>query len=148
MTTSQKPTRRQLAVIEDLFTDKLDEQGVLDKHKVARGLYERWLTDERFLGHLERRMARSVRRSHMILARQVPHAVTRLVELTKLGQGETARKACLDIISMNVPTSPRPQSETSAASQAIAPEAELSPEVASRLLAALAKESSNENATP
>jgi len=93
-------SKRQLDVIEDLFVGELTEQDVLDKYKVGRHLYSKWLTDERFAEHLDRRIAASYRRSAAYIARCAPLAAAKLVELTESDKTETARKACLDIISM------------------------------------------------
>jgi hypothetical protein len=140
MSESKKLSKRQLAVLEDLFTGELDEQGVLDKHAVPRCLYEKWLADERFAGQFERRIAHAYRQSRMILARYAPTAAVRLVELTDCEKEETARKACLDIISLQWPASHEAPSGTPPLSSAPAPAPDLSPEAASRLLAALAEQ--------
>jgi hypothetical protein len=140
MSESKKLTKRQLAVLEDLFTGELDEQAVLDKHAVPRCLYERWLADERFTEQIERRIAHAYCQSRMILARYAPTAAVRLVELTDCEKEETARKACLDIISLQWPASHNAPSDAPPASQAPAPAPDLSPETASRLLAALAEQ--------
>jgi len=92
-------TKKQLAVIEDLFAGELDEQAVLDKHKVSRNLYNRWLADERFAELFKERSARAYRQSELIIARYAPLAAAKLVQLTASESQETARKACLDIIS-------------------------------------------------
>ena len=140
MSESRKLNKRQLAVLEDLFTGELDEQGVLDKHAVPRSLYERWFADERFSDQLERRIARAYRQSRMILARNAPTAAVRLVELTDCDKEETARKACLDIISLQWPAGYNAPSGAPPLSQAPAPAPDLSPEAASRLLATLAEQ--------
>ncbi|MBN2180668.1 MAG: hypothetical protein JW715_02045 [Sedimentisphaerales bacterium] len=91
---------RQLNVIEDLFSEELDEQAVLDKHNVGRHLYAKWLADETFAEHLEKRIAASYRQIAAYIARHARLAATKLVELTESDKHETARKACLDIIAM------------------------------------------------
>ena len=47
MSKAQKLTKRQRAVIEDLFTAEMDEQEVLEKHNVNRALYNRWQAEDR-----------------------------------------------------------------------------------------------------
>lgn len=138
MSESKKLTKRQLAVLEDLFTGKTNEQAVLKKHGVARPLYERWLAKERFARQFEQRIAHAYRQSRMILARSAPRAAKKLVKLTNCQKEETARKACLDIISLQCATGPKAPSDTPPASKAPAPAADLSPKTASRLLAVLA----------
>jgi hypothetical protein len=128
-------SRRQRAVIEDLFTSELEEQAVLEKHHVSPTLYHRWLADERFMEQFEQRIAQAYRTGRIILARYATLAATRLVELTDCEKEETARKACLDIISLHSPASVPSAPATGDPKD---PEATLPPEVASRLLAALA----------
>jgi len=90
---------KQLAVIEDLFEGK-QEQAILDKHKLSRKLYDKWLADDSFNRRLDSRIQWEYRKSAFKLARNAPDAVSELMNLTKSKQSETARKACLDIITM------------------------------------------------
>ncbi len=138
MSESRKLTKRQLAVLEDLFTGELDEQSTIKKHGVSRPIYERWFADERFASRFDQRVERACRQSRMIFARNAADAASKLVKLAKEGKGETARKACLDIISMQHSAGRKTPSDTPSASEPPAPAADLSPETASRLLAALA----------
>ena len=127
-------TKKQRAVIEDLFAGGENEQQVLERHKVSQRVYETWQTDESFLREFEFRLQRERRQSEMVIARYATFAAAKLVALTESQNQETARKACLDIINYLRPNpEPRPDEQ---------PEAEqtpdLPPELASRLLAALA----------
>ncbi len=72
MSKSKKLNKRQLAVLDDLFAGKLEEQAVLEKHHVSRSLFERWLADERLAEQFEQRIARAQRQSRVILARYAP----------------------------------------------------------------------------
>lgn len=144
MTEAKNLTRRQRALIEDLFTAELDEQQVLDKHHVSGALYNRWLADERFVAHLERRMVQAYRSGRLILARYATVAAGKLVHLTDCEKEEVARKACLDIITLDNPAA----GSSIAADQDDTPETELPPEVARRILAALAASPSDAEITP
>jgi hypothetical protein len=127
-------TKRQRAVIEDLFAGQIDEQQVLARHKIDRRLYEKWLADENFTEEFERRKESAYRQSELIIARYATIAAAKLVQLTESQNPETARKACLDIINYLRPnTKPKPDEQPDAGQAS-----ELSPELASRLLAALA----------
>lgn len=137
-------TRRQHAVIEDLFAAKMDEQKVLEKHHVSGALYSRWLADERFVEQFDRRLDQAYRSGRLTLARNASNAADKLVALTECEKEETARKACLDIITLNSPAArtagaAEHPTETSAS--------ELPPETAARLLAALAAPSRSEPVT-
>ncbi len=148
MSESKRLTKRQAAVIEDLFAGDLEERAILEKHQVKPQEYERWLANERFAGQLERRIAAALRRGRMILARNASNAATRLTELTRCDKGETARKACLDILGLQDAGLSSPESTGSARSPALPAPCRLSPEVASRLLAALAQDESQGRSEP
>ncbi len=133
-------SKRQLAVIEDLFAGQMDEAEVLEAHKVSRSRYNKWLSGERFAAAYAERIGRAYRQSQLIIARYAPLAAAKLVQLTGCDSPETARKACLDIISMPR-LAPAPVAGAASATGAEANHpAELSDETASRLLAALAEE--------
>ncbi len=113
MSKSKKLNKRQLAVLDDLFAGKLEEQAVLEKHHVSRSLFERWLTDERLAEQFEQRIARAQRQSRMILARYAPAAAVKLMKLTDSKNQETARKACLDILSLHASSAGQESPEVS-----------------------------------
>ncbi len=142
MTNPNTLAKRQLAVIEELFAGEMEEQAVLDKHNVKPHRYEQWLADERFVECFECRIARAYRESRIILARFASGAAAKLVELAATGKGETARKACLDIISLHTSGGTKaPQDKTLPEQEEATAASGLSPQALSRLLAALAKES-------
>ena len=91
-------TRKQLAVIEDLFAGELDEQQVFEKHRINKRVYDKWLTEENFAGEFDRRVKSAHRQSELIIARFATVAAAKLVQLTESTNPETARKACLDVI--------------------------------------------------
>lgn len=127
-------SRKQLAVIDDLFACELDEQGILDKHKIKRSTYNRWLADERFEAELVRRIKTTRLMSEVLIAKYSGIAAAKLVGLTESEKEETARKACLDIISL--PHITLPEQADGEENETVS----LSDETASRLLAALAEE--------
>jgi hypothetical protein len=128
--------QKQTAVLDDLFNSELDEQGVLEKHRVRRGTYERWLDDELFAERYERYIHRIRQRSELLLAKYRSLAAAKLIELTTSKKPETARKACLDIISQ-----PRVKTETETTEKESGKQAEaISDAQASRILAAMAEE--------
>ena len=151
MSNTRRLTRQQLAVIEELFLGKLDEREILRKHNVSRTRYEQWLEDDRFITQFEKRIGRAYQQTRLLLARSAHQAAQKLVDLTEGEKGErteTTRKACLDIITFR-PPNPAPPPQTRPTQQAPAPETpDLSPETASRLLAALAEEAHAQSANP
>ena len=137
MAKPKRLSRKQLALIEDLFASKLDEQKILDEHKVARQLYRRWLADEQFTEELNQRVGGAYRQSTFLLASNARTVAERLVGLTEHENAETARKACLDIITMD-PSTGLPGTSATAEDSAEEP-SPISPQTASRLLAVLAE---------
>jgi len=134
-------TKKQLAVIEALFVGELDEQAILDKYKLSRKLYNQWQNDENFAEQFEKRISDSYRQSDVLIARYAPVAAAKLIQLTESDKPETARKACLDIISMPKLTASRkvqPSEESEPADTQLP--ASFNPETASKLLAVLAEE--------
>ena len=93
-------SKKQLAVIDDLFSGELDEQAVLEKHKVNRNIYNRWLADDLFVSEFDLKIMSAHRQSAVLIAKYAPLAATKLVQLTGSDKEETARKACMDIISL------------------------------------------------
>ena len=140
MTRRKYLSQRQLAVIEDLFNSDLDEQAVLDKHKVRRNTYDRWLEDKLFTERFKQYVNGLKRRSELLMAKYSCLAAAKLVELTASGKDETARKACLDIIS-SPKIGPQKTEQSDKGKKDSDKQAEQLPEAtASRLLAALAEE--------
>ena len=134
----KKLSKKQLAVIDDLFACELDELAILDKHKIKRSTYNQWLADEKFEAELVRRIKTTKLMSEVLIAKYSGIAAAKLVQLTESEKEETARKACLDIISLPNIT---PQADKSGQTADEENETvQLSDEMASRLLAALAEE--------
>ena len=130
---------KQLDVIDDLFEGKLQEREILKKHNFSRKLYDKWLADEAFIARLDWRIEWEYRKSAFKLARNTPAAVSKLMELIKSEQSETARKACLDIITMQAtPLVGTPATPGDNPTPPGSPQ--LSPETAGKVLAVLAEQ--------
>jgi len=141
MPEAKQLSKRQLAVIEDLFAGELDEQAILDKHNVDRQLYSKWQNDDDFTEQFEKRIADAYRQSAVLIARYAPLAAAKLIQLTESDKAETARKACLDIISMPILTANR-KTQLSGEPQPAGTQqpTSLTAQTAGKLLAVLAEE--------
>lgn len=128
--------RKQLAVIDDLFTGQFDEQAILKRRNVTMQTYRKWLADDRFAQEFDRRIAWLARQTQAIIAKYAALAAAKLVELTGSDKEETARKACLDIISM--PIGGKADSSPADPQTAGIQQPQISQTTASRLLAVLA----------
>lgn len=147
-------SKRQIAVMDDLFSGQLDEPAVLDKHKVSRRLYDKWQGCENFAAQYGRRIAVLNLQSERIIARYTGLAAAKLVELTESENPETARKTCMDIISLASSQSAKYELAAKEAEQAERtetidadskmPPKPLPPHIAAKLLAALADDDGQE----
>ena len=131
--------KKQMAVLDDLFNGEFDEQTVLSKHNVTRGVFSKWLSNERFAEEFSRRVAWAYWQSEALIARYSVVAAAKLVQLTDSDKPETARRACLDIISLPRQEAQKNSVSVKAESNTGKRTRQLSPEVAGRLLAALAE---------
>jgi hypothetical protein len=136
----KKLSKKQLAVIDDLFGGGLDEQAVLEKYKVNRNIYNRWLADELFVSEFDNKIMSAHRQSVVLIAKYAPLAAAKLVQLTESEKEETARKACMDIISLPALLDKRKvQPDELQTTETQLPQ-QLTEQAAGRLLAALADE--------
>lgn len=139
MTRRKYLSQRQLAILDDLFNNDLDEQTVLDKHKVRRNTYDKWLEDKLFAERFKQYVNGLKRRSELLMAKYSCLAAAKLVELTASGKDETARKACLDIISSPKISAKEAERPDKAGKDSDNPAEQLPEATVSRLLAALAE---------
>ncbi len=140
MAQRKKLSKKQLSVMDNMFTGELDEQAVLDRHKVSRNVYSRWLADGLFVSEFDRRIMSAHRQSAALIARYAPLAAAKLVHLTESEKEETARKACLDIISLQALLDKRIAQPSQSQTTETQPLQQITEQTASRLLAALAQE--------
>ena len=142
---TKRITKRQRDVLDDLFTGRDNEQQVLEKHKISAALYHRWLAEESFAAEYERRLHYARRQGELLLARYSALAAAKLIELTQSQTQETARKACLDIITLLRPEPTKSLSDAPACGELVE-SSELPPDLARRLLSVLAADPPNNQA--
>ena len=137
-TNDRKLTKRQMAVIDELFVGGMDETEVLARHNVSTRLYRAWLGDELFADELKFRIDSAKRTSELIIARYAPVAAAKLIGLIDSDKDETVRRACLDI--MSAAREPNVSGHAdSAAQNAGDSRADLPPALATKLLKVLAE---------
>ncbi len=84
---------------------------------------------------IDKRIETAHKKGCLLLAKSLPTAIERLTELLDDENRETARKACVDLIKLEL-TRPRPHEAPAEAE----PGGSLDPQLADRLLKALAEE--------
>jgi hypothetical protein len=131
--------KKQRAVLDDLFRGELEEQAILEKHKVKMAVYDRWHANGFFAAEFARRIEALNRQSELIIAKYRALAAAKLVQLTGSDKEETARKACLDIISLPTLSNEKPEQPTGVQKDGEKSLPQLPPETANKLLAVLAE---------
>ena len=140
MPKQKRLTKKQLSTIDEIFEGRLEINAILAKHRVSRSRYDEWLADPEFAAEFDRRIQWLARHSQVLIARYAPLAAAKLVQLTESEKEETARKACLDIISLPNITSQTEKPPEPDSNQPHSPK--LTPETAGKILALLAGETS------
>ena len=94
----QRLTTRQKQIAEEVFNSDLSEADVMANYNLTKTVYHNWLKDPLFQEEIDFHVQTSKRRSELIIARYAVLAAAKLVQLADSNNGETARKACMDII--------------------------------------------------
>jgi len=141
MSKPKRLTKKQLAVIDEIFNGELTEQQILNKYEISRTIFNNWLSDKTFTEHFDKRVAAAYLQSSAYLARYAALAASKLVHLTESDKPDIARRACLDIISMLKGSNENPQLQKQ---EPKTPQQTLSSETAGRILAALAENNMNQ----
>lgn len=128
-------TKKQEKVMDELFKGG-DEQQVLENNKVSRGVYKRWLKEERWVEEFERRIEALNRQSRIMIATYKPFVAAKLLNLIDCKKEHTARQACEDIIRMEQETEKGKEISGPLQERGLP---EISPETASELLGVLAR---------
>ncbi len=95
---AKRLSKKQKALIDELFAGN-DEADVLERLNISPLQYKKWLAEADFAEVMEFRIGSALRQSRLIIAKFAPVAAAKLVALTDSENQETARKACLDLIS-------------------------------------------------
>ena len=129
-----KLNKKQLDIVEELFLGNLEEYEIIEKYKLTKRLFHKWMADEAFIDEMESRIRSSRLKGRLLIARYASVAASKLVELTQDEKEETARKACVDIISMPIE---RAQERSADHSDNEKGRQSIAPEIAGRLLEVL-----------
>ncbi|MFA6187140.1 MAG: hypothetical protein WC770_08020 [Phycisphaerae bacterium] len=97
--------KKQLEVIDDLFENGGDEAAVLRKYNITHKRWKKWLADKAFKAAIADKVQAMHRQSQILAVQYVPMATAKLIQLCGGDKEETSRKACLDILGLQVRSS-------------------------------------------
>lgn len=89
---------RQRRLANNLFDLNLSCRQALKKSQVSERIFTAWLADNWFSDLVDKRSRAAVQISRMLLSRNAAKAAEQLTELMNSDKEETARKACLDVL--------------------------------------------------
>jgi len=131
---------KQRAVLDDMLKNGLTEHESLEKHNISPCRYRKWLENGLFEREINARIDAATRQSRLVMARYLPWAAERLIQLTASEKDETARKACLDVFSLHNDDAAKDTAENPQPQEELPPF--ITPEVGAKMLAMLAEEKS------
>jgi hypothetical protein len=134
-------TKKQLKVIKEWINNGGDEVEISLKYGISYKQWVKWLNNKSFSDEIDGRIELARRRSQFLIAKYVPLATAKLVQLCNSDNNETSRKACLDILELEAGLKKASQTPTD---ESVEPEPVIDPATASKLLAALAKDNSHQ----
>lgn len=138
MLKSKYLTKKQKGVLEDLFSGGLNEQEIFEKWKVKRRTYYRWHAQPFFAAEFKRLLNLAHSQCELVLARYAADVAMKLVSLSAAEKEETARKACMDVITNHDrKVKHKSENETKPMEE---PLIDLPPEIAGKMLSLLAGE--------
>ena len=132
-------SKKQLAVLDDLFSSELSEQQILEKHRVSQTIFNKWRSNEIFITEFDRRIELLNRNSKLLIAKYSSLSAAKLVALTESENQETARKACLDILSLTKTGEQKTRDEQKPNSADNDESPQMSPKLAEKILKSLAE---------
>ena len=97
---TQKLSKRQINVLNGLFSGDLTLNDILKSCRVSQITYYDWLSDSLFMSAFDSRIDSARVILTATLAAYSQAALLSLVNLTRSEKTETARKACLDIVKL------------------------------------------------
>lgn len=139
-----KLNRRQKQFIARLLDPGFDVANVLKDLRVDVSVLRAWMRSPEFTTEVDDTISAVRLMSRVQVARSTPDVAATLINLTRDGKGETARKACLDILAERYHVAPSllvpggPHMEPGQSDLSSRPD--MSDDVRAKLLAALAGE--------
>ena len=130
-------TQKQLKIIEEWLNNGGDEVEISMKYGISYKQWIRWLSNKYFSEEINGRIEMAKCRSQILLAKYLPLATAKLVQLCNSDNQETSRRACLDILALEKGLKQVSEAATEAADE---PEPTIDAATASKILAALAGE--------
>ena len=130
-------TKKQLKAIDEWFKNGGDEIEVSMKYGISYKQWVRWLNNKSFSEEITGRIELAKRRSQILMAKYIPLAAAKLVQLCNSENNETSRRACLDILALETGLK---QVSDSCENQTTEPAPNIDAQTASKILAALAED--------
>jgi hypothetical protein len=132
-------TKEQLKIIYNWIRNEEDETKILKKYRITYKKWAQWLNDENVRQEIKGKVLAAKTRSKLFLARYLPLASAKLIELCNSDNYETSRKACIEILNFAHQNSIESDDEQIDAKDKLPNVSEFDSQTQSKLLAVLAE---------
>ena len=118
---------------------------VLKHHRIEPEAFDKLLNDPKFALQVSNRIGLSIIRTKLLIAQYAQAATAKLISLTECEKEETARKACLDVITLATKQSDITLQKEKVSEIVESANAPITPDQASKMLAVLADDDGHRN---
>lgn len=136
-------SKKHLKIIEEWINNGGDEVEISMKYGISYKQWVKWLSDKSFSDEINGRIEMAKRRSQLLMAKYLPLATAKLIELCNSDNNEISRKACLNIVELEADL--KRVNNNSTQLEPDEPEGHIEPETASKILAILADSRKTKN---
>lgn len=139
---TSKPTA--LRAVDEILKGE-DEAKVLERYEIEPETFDKLLNSPKFILQVSNRIGLSIIRSKLLIAQYAQVATAKLIHLTDCEKEETARKACLDVITLATKQSDATIQKEEVSEIVNSANQPITDEQASKMLAVLAGDNGDED---
>lgn len=139
---TSKPTA--LRAVDEILKGE-DEAKVLERYEIEPETFDKLLNSPKFILQVSNRIGLSIIRSKLLIAQYAQTATAKLISMTNCEKEETARKACLDVITLATKQSDATIQKEEVSEIVNSANQVITDEQASKMLAVLAGDDGDEN---
>lgn len=139
---TSKPTA--LRAVDEILKGE-DEAKVLERYEIEPETFDKLLNSPKFILQVSNRIGLSIIRSKLLIAQYAQVATAKLISMTNCEKEETARKACLDVITLATKQSDATIQKEEVSEIVNSANQPITDEQASKMLAVLAGDNGDED---
>ncbi|MCE5339520.1 MAG: hypothetical protein LLF92_00130 [Planctomycetaceae bacterium] len=91
-------TKKHTKIIDEWVQNEVDETELIQKYRISFKKLSKLLNYKQTKDEIDGRLEVAKKRSQLLIAKYLPVATAKLIELCNSDNNETSRKACMDLI--------------------------------------------------